>query len=453
MSHLRQVPKLTPSTNAGEVRLLVKARTPSVRNRVRTLWLAGLGSQAGVLKNLDVEVVKVSSQRAARLLATLSRSPDVAFVEQDAMAYGIGVVNDPMFSQGQQWYLTKIDAPGAWLHSTGVAGVSIAMIDSGVNAGHPDMAGKILNGYNFVAENTDTHDDNGHGTAVAGMAAPATNNGVGLAGICWENLILPVKVLDASGAGSYSKVAQGIVFAADQGARVINLSLGGTHPSITLQNAVDYAWDKGCVIVAAAGNSNSDAPLYPAACERVICVAGTRSDDQRASWSNFGEWIDIAAPGESVTTLYGDASYAGWSGSSFSSPVVAAVVALMASANEELSNQQIVDYLLANADDLGPPGKDEHFGHGRVNARRAVIAAKTNGVLDETAPEVVFVAPDSSSVVSGSQVVSVSASDEVGVTWVEIRVAGQVIASASQATLETILDTTLYADGPLTVEA
>lgn len=453
LSHLRQRPILTPSNQNSEVRLLVKSRSVAKKARVRALCAAGHGQPAGELRNLNVELVRVSGQRAARLLATLSKSPDVDFVEPDAMAYAVGEVNDPLFAQGQQWSLTKIDAPGAWLHTTGVASVSIALIDSGVNAAHPDLAGKVLSGYNFVANDDNTSDDNGHGSAVAGVAAPATNNGVGLAGICWENPILPVKVLDASGAGSYSKVAQGIVYAADQGARVINLSLGGTQPSKTLQNAVDYAWEKGCVIVAAAGNSNSDLPFYPAACERVICVAGTMSDDKRASWSNFGEHIDIAAPGENITTLYSDASYAGWSGSSFSSPVVAAVVALMASANEALSNQQIVDFLLANADDLGPQGKDIQFGHGRVNARRAVIAAKTNGVADETAPEVEWLLPEADAILAGNQVISVSASDEVGVTWIELSVAGVVVASAAQSTLDHSINTILYPDGPLTLEA
>jgi len=142
-----------------------------------------------------------------------------------------------------------------------------------------------------------------------------------MASVAWGNPILPVKVLGADGSGTYSGIANGITWAADKGARIINLSLGGTSSSRTLQDAVNYAWNKKAVLVAAAGNNGNDTALYPAACSNVVAVSATNSSDSRPSWSNYGSYVDVAAPGESILTLYGADSYAYWNGTSFSSPV------------------------------------------------------------------------------------------------------------------------------------
>jgi subtilisin family serine protease len=234
----------------------------------------------------------------------------------------------------------------------------------------------VLVGYDFVANDNDANDENGHGTAVAGTVSPASNNQVGVCGVAWSNPILPVRVLDANGSGNYSAIANGIIYAADLGAKVINLSLGGTSSSRALQDAVTYAWNKQCVLVAAAGNNGSNVAFYPAACTNVVAVSATNVSDTRPTWSNFGSYVDLSAPGVDILSVFGNDQYAAWNGTSFSSPVASGVVALMAAANSTLTNVQLVDLLIKNSDDIGALGKDVYYGNGRVNANRAVTAAK-----------------------------------------------------------------------------
>ena len=288
----------------------------------------------------------------------------------------MGTSNDPYFLQGSQWHLSKIQAPTAWDTTTGSANQIVAVIDSGVRASHPDLVGKVLPGYDFVANDNDANDENGHGTGVAGTLSPGSNNQIGVCGVAWSNPILPVRVLDANGSGSYSAIANGIIYAADRGAKVINLSLGGTSSSRALQDAINYAWNKQCVLVAAAGNNGSNVAFYPAACTNVVAVSATDASDTRPTWSNFGSYVDVSAPGVDILSVYGSDQYAAWNGTSFSSPVASGVVALMAAANSTLTNVQLVDLLIKNSDDIGALGKDVYHGSGRVNANRAVTAAK-----------------------------------------------------------------------------
>src|SRR6266446_4720453 len=186
--------------------------------------------------------------------------------------------------------------------------------------------------------------------------------------------------MDASGSASHSTIAQGIEYAVDHGARIINLSLGGDWPSSTLQDAINFAWSNNVVVVAAAGNSGGTAPQYPAACDHVVAVSATEQDDSRASFSTYGNFVTLAAPGTAIWTTQRDLSnpYGAWSGTSFACPIAAGVAALVASANPSLSNTQIVDVLKQTADDLGSPGYDTSFGYGRLNAFRAVAAAGSN---------------------------------------------------------------------------
>lgn len=163
---------------------------------------------------------------AAQLINALQNHPDVEYAEPDFTAEAIAAANDPMFLNNQEWHLAKINAPGAWDITTGSSNVVVAVVDSGVNTNHPDLAGKVLvGGYDYVANDSDPMDENGHGTAVAGVVSPACNNGLGVAGVSWSSMILPVRVLDANGSGSYSAISSGITYAADQGARIINMSL------------------------------------------------------------------------------------------------------------------------------------------------------------------------------------------------------------------------------------
>ena len=438
---------------AGETQLLIKPTSRMSEVAVHALLSAHGARAVGSVAAIGVRIVRVPAKAAEHVLAAFQAHGDVDYAELDFTARALGTANDPYFQSGQEWHIGKIQAPSAWDFSTGSTSVIVAVVDTGVNARHPDIAGKVLPGYDFVNGDSDPSDDNGHGTAVAGVAAAATNNSVGISGVAWANPVLPVKVLDASGSGTYSGIANGITYAAAHGARIINLSLGGTSSSKALQDAVNYAWNKNAVIVAAAGNDGNTVAVYPAACANVVAVSATNSSDLRPSWSNYGSYVDLSAPGENIVTLYGADAYAAWNGTSFASPVVAGVTALMASANVQLSNLQIVDLLLKNADDLGPAGYDVYSGYGRVNAYRAAFAAKGYVTADTTAPAVAFSSPASGATVAGTVNISASATDNVGVTRTELYIDGAVVALSSGASAGFSWNTLGYAGGTHTLQA
>jgi len=436
-----------------EVQLLVKPKASMSEAALHAILSAQGAQEHDRIKALDVRVIRVPARAADKLIKALERNKDVEYVELDHIAKAVGTANDPHFTAGNQWSLSKIEASGAWATTVGSSSVVVAVIDSGVRASHPDLGGKVLQGYDFVNNDNDANDDNGHGTAVAGITASSTNNGVGMAAVSWNSMILPVKVLGADGSGNYSAMANGITWAADNGARIINLSLGGTSSSRTLQNAVNYAWNRNIILVAAAGNNGNSTPLYPAACNNVVAVSATDSGDKRPSWSNYGSYVNVAAPGVNILTLHGASSYAYWNGTSFSSPVTAGVVALMAAANPGLSNAGVVDALLKNSDDIGAAGYDVYYGHGRVNARRAVAAVANTLPLDATAPVVTIHSPAEGATVTGIVNIDLAATDNIGVTKIELYIGGVLYAESSSATASFSWDTSAYLDGNCTIEA
>lgn len=367
---------LAQRVDTGEVQLIVKMK-PSMPEAVFRGKLNARGAtQRSEIRGIAARVIRAPKASAELLKGELARDANIEYVEPDFIAQALGTSNDPYFVQGSQWHLSKIQAPTAWDTTTGSSTQVVAVIDSGVRASHPDLVGKVLVGYDYVANDNDANDENGHGTGVAGTLSPESNNQIGVCGVAWANPILPVRVLDANGSGNYSAIANGIIYAADRGAKVINLSLGGTSSSRALQDAINYAWNKQCVIVAAAGNNGSNVAFYPAACTNVVAVSATNASDTRPTWSNFGSYVDVSAPGVDILSVYGTDQYAAWNGTSFSSPVASGVVALMAAANSTLTNVQLVDLLIKNSDDIGALGKDVYYGSGRVNANRAVTAAK-----------------------------------------------------------------------------
>jgi thermitase len=252
-------------------------------------------------------------------------------------------------------------------------------------------------------------------------------------------------VVDSTGYATYANIASAVTYAADHGAKVINMSLAGPSYSATLQSAVTYAWNKGLVIVAAAGNANTNAPYYPAALTNVVAVSATEQYDQKASFSNYGSWIDVAAPGTYIYTTKTGGSYGPWQGTSFSSPQVAALAALAFSTNPALTNAQVVSLLRSSADDLGTGGFDDYFGWGRIDVAQTLQAALTTppaGSTDTTAPTVAITSPTSGNSVSGTVMVQASASDNVGVTKVEFYVDGVLRATDSTASYSFSWNTT-----------
>ncbi|MBE9912796.1 peptidase S8 [Paenibacillus donghaensis] len=284
------------------------------------------------------------------------------------------VPNDLLFSK-YQWNLPIIETNQGWDLSRGSNDVIVGIVDTGADLNHPDLQGRLLNGYNVINPDSDPDDDVGHGTHVSGIIGAIVNNNEGVAGISWYNKMLPVKALDKSGSGTTYAVAEGIIWAADNGAKVINMSLGNYADSQFLHDAVKYAYDKDVVLVAASGNDNTERPGYPAAYPEVLAVAATDSNMKRASYSNYGDYIDVAAPGTSIASTYPGNQYAALSGTSMASPHVAAMAALIRSQNPDLTNKQVMDIMRSSTIDLGPKGRDKYYGYGQIDIFKALQAA------------------------------------------------------------------------------
>jgi len=292
---------------------------------------------------------------------------DVEAAELDALVSVEAVPNDPGFAS--QWHLTKIQADLAWDLHQGSPNRTIAIVDTGVDLANPEFAGKIVAGYDFVNNDGTAQDDQGHGTFVASVATALGNNGVGGAGVDWHAKVMPVKVLNASGSGTISAIISGINFAANNGAHVINLSIGGGSFSQAFQDAINAAWSKGAVLVASVGGSATTAVSYPAAYANVISVASTTSSDVRSSFSSYGTWVDLAAPGSSIySSALGGMST--MSGTSFSAAIVSGVASLAWGKNSTLNNAGLVNRLFTTADNIA--GTGTYWANGRVNALKAV---------------------------------------------------------------------------------
>lgn len=316
------------------------------------------------------------------LIKTLRKSPlseKIEYVEPNYIYYALEAPNDPLYSQ--QWNLQTINVEQAWADSTG-EGVTVAVIDTGVSKVNDLQKTEFVPGYDFVNDRVDARDDNGHGTHVAGTVAQSTNNNYGVAGVAYNAKIMPLKVLARSGGGTIADIAEAIKFAADNGADVINMSLGGGGESQLMREAIDYAYDKGVVIVAAAGNENNNAASYPARYPKVISVSATDSAGNKAPYSNYGAGVDISAPGgsetgkiiqETIKGNNGQVEFLGLQGTSMASPHVAGVAALVKATGVD-SPQEVTEILKQSVRKV----KDDplnHYGAGQLNAGEAVKLA------------------------------------------------------------------------------
>lgn len=333
------------------------------------------------LDALGIYAVRVPEAQADEIMGSLSRLPEVRYAEPNYTVTAQDTLpNDPAFAL--QYALVNIRAPQAWDITTGSSAVTIAIIDSGVDLSHPELASKLLPGYDFVNGDAIPQDDNGHGTHVAGIAAAASNNGLGMAGVSWGARILPVKVLNASNSGFYDDVAEGIKWATDQGAQVINLSLGGSGASQTLEEAIEYATSRGVALIAAAGNTGG-AVLYPARYPSVIAVANTNAANQRVPSSAFGPEIDLAAPGAGIYSLAIGGGYTTLGGTSMSAPHVSGALALLLSL-PGVSTGQARAYLEASALDIDTPGWDVFTGYGLIQLDAALLLAVPTPAITST---------------------------------------------------------------------
>jgi serine protease len=338
-----------------------------------------------------------SIQNIDDLINEIKHSPAVEYVEKVPMVKPILTPNDPRFPS--MWHLQKIEAAAAWNFFSGGSNIVIAIVDDAIQRSHPDLApnmwvnpGEIPgngiddDGNGFVDDvygwdfSTNTgnieppSDDMGHGTHVAGIASAATDNGIGIASIGFSAKIMGIKSSNTAGSWPSSNSYNGILYAANNGANVINMSWGGAPFSTTHQNVIDQAIAKGCILVGAAGNDNSDEVLYPAGYGGVISVASSDLNDKRSTFSNYGDWVKITAPGSSIESTYPTNRYATTSGTSMASPMVAGLIALMKSLNPAMPNSELIQCLYSSADNIDAenPIFVGRLGAGRINARRAM---------------------------------------------------------------------------------
>lgn len=408
---LRDLPELnaglpfridTPRYKEGEV--LVKFKPEVTEAKVSALMTIYGTRLLKKIPRIDVHEIEVPRSLSVKeMVALLAENPDVEFAEPNWVARICVTPNDTLFKYQYALYNSgqEIGIPGsprgkqradihaseAWEETRGAKDVVIAVIDSGVDLLHPDIKDKLKSsGRDIVNNDFDATDDLGHGTHVAGIAAAATNNNEGIAGVAWNCQVLPVKVIDREGSGLYSWLAEAIIWATDNQAAVINMSIGGDEPSDTLKEALRYAYQKGVVIIAATGN-DSGPVLYPAAYnDYCLAVAATDYNDTRPEWSNYGSEVDVAAPGVRIVSLvprwyFGPDSlpYGYGTGTSMATPHVAGLAALLKSHKPWLKAREIMDIIRYSSDDINAtqyPGLDNYLGYGRVNMEKALVPIK-----------------------------------------------------------------------------
>jgi thermitase len=357
-------------------RLLVQVEVDADPAEVDAALAAAGGQVVERIDELDVLVVDVAGAPEP-VIARLDASPAIVHAEPDLAVQAVGrTPNDPIYPD--QWSLPRINAPAAWTTSTGSSQVTIAVLDTGVDAGHEDLRGAVIGGHDFVDRDADPDDEHGHGTMSAGVAAARTDNLRGMAGVCWTCSVLAVRVLDDAGQGTVGDVIAGIRYAADAGADIITLSLGSPTASNALALAVDYAADKGALIVASAGNfgrePHATQPVYPAAYANVVGVAGSNAEDRRYDWSSHGGWVALAAPGCNVATRPGLPSYGWYCGTSSAAPVVAGVAGLALAKYPTATSTQLRAALEGSATAV------PFVAHGRVDAAGTLDALERAGL-------------------------------------------------------------------------
>jgi thermitase len=380
--------------------------------------------QGRVVDRIDaIDTIKIEVPVGEELssLTRLQQRSDVAFVEPNYIAYAQDIPDDPYY--GTQWGMDTIGLPDLLDVTMGNSDVVVAVVDSGIDLDHPDFLCTVGNGQNkltsgatFVSGTSTPNDDHSHGTHVAGIIGACTNNFTGVAGVAPNVRLMPVKVLNSNGNGTYADVAAGITYAVDADVDIINLSLGGTSGSSSLYEAVRYAYDNGVLVVAASGNYGQSSLLYPAAYSEAMAVGATNRYDSLASFSNYGSGLSVVAPGDAIYSTVPSGSYSEKSGTSMATPFVAGLAAMIWGMSPGLSRADVQGIIEDTAVDLEPTGKDIYFGYGRIDAYAAIASLLLQQfqlpVSENIVPQVNFLLDD--------ETIADSSSIELpttGITW------------------------------------
>jgi subtilisin family serine protease len=364
------------------------AEEPSVTTSLMVKMVAGLSQdeQAAVIASnggietssipaLRLHVVEVSTSDLSTIIQNYQADPRVVSVEENKTRKAEGIPSDIFYAY--QWALPQIDWDMVFGTVIPTGSATVAVLDTGVDSSHTELAGKLVTCTSILDGSDCTIDPNGHGTWMAGIVAAQTNNSAGISGVAYANVnIMPVTVMNAEGIGQDSDIIAGVIWAADHGADVILMGFSNPGFSQNLQDAIDYAWSKGIVLVASTGNDAVNTPTFPAGDRGVIGVSATDSSDSLVSFSNYGQDVFLAAPGIDIETIDIGNSYTSISGTSSSAAIVAGAAAFMRAVEPVLSNGAIVGRLARNADPAGDPANDPDvqlkFGNGRVNMARAL---------------------------------------------------------------------------------
>lgn len=402
----------------------------------------------GRFKRANIHVIELPPDAdEVAVMNVLKKDRRFKFVELDLAMAPAASVNDPSLSKS--WALSKLQTSAAWDTSNG-SGVIIAILDSGMDSSHADLNANYVPGWNFYDNNSNTSDVNGHGTAVAGAAAMVGNNSTGSAGVAYGAKIMPIRISSPDGYAYGSTMAQALYWAADNGARVANISFSGVPGNATVQSAAQYMRSKGGYVVAAAGNSGGLENV--AAHDSILAVSATDENDARATFSSYGPYVDVSAPGVNIYSAWSGGGYGNYWGTSFSSPIVAGTAALVMSANSKLAPSDVDAILKSTATDLGASGFDQYFGAGRVDAAKAVAKAKSYMATDTQAPTISITSPTGGKVTAVVPV-DVNYSDNTGVVRAELYVNGNKVVTDDMGPFAFAWDTASYADGAYTLIA
>ena len=445
--------------NFKPARVLVSfdlSNTPASKKQmadiVRRLAYTEFGSKAPSIETIFdngigvVTVPKGSERKMASKLHRKGRAQGMS-AELDILVAPDFIPNDPYYNN--EWHQQKIQASSAWDTSKGAPSIIIAILDTGVDPTHPDLVNHLVPGWNVFDNNSNTDDVYGHGTAVAGSAGAIINNGIGMAGVCGECGLMPMRISGLDGYASFSAMATALDFAKNHGARVANLSFGGAGGS-TVLNAAQRFQAAGGVFVWSAGNAGTELTISED--PSTIYAGATDSADAKASWSNFGNFITVTAPGVGIYTTTRGGLYGSGSGTSFSAPIVSGIAGLILSVKPSLSGPQARQIIIDSADDLGTAGKDIYYGSGRVNAARAVALAQ-NLSGDSVPPSVSVSAPTNGSTVFGTITLSANASDNVAVSSVSFYIDGNFYVADSAAPFSATLNTLTLTNAIHTISA